>query len=108
MSTNDHPVFDPSMLNRQTRGDSHLQVEVLALFVAEVERLMRQVEDAPDAQLRGERLRALITAARNVGATRLAHAARSIETQIGDEAPDLAPLRTTVSETLAYVHQAGL
>ena len=39
-------------------GNASLQVEVLALFVAEVERLMRQVEDAPDPQVRAERLRA--------------------------------------------------
>jgi HPt (histidine-containing phosphotransfer) domain-containing protein len=107
MSANDQPVFDASALNRQTRGDTHLQVEMLALFVAEVERLMQQVEDAADPQVRGERLRALVTVARNTGAVRLAHTARSIETQIGDEPPDLTPLRTTVSETLSWVQRAG-
>ncbi len=73
MSTDAIPVFDAAQLNRATSGDASLQVEVLALFVAEAERLMRQVEDAADPQVRGDRLRALIGLARNIGAAKLAH-----------------------------------
>ena len=65
-------VFDAAQLNRAHEGSASLQVEVLSLFVAEVERLMRQVEDAPDPQLRGDRLRALIGVARNTGAALIA------------------------------------
>ncbi len=108
MSTNTIPVFDAGQLNRVTKGDPALQVEILALFMAEVERLMRQVEDAVDPEVRGDRLRALITAARNTGAAMLAHEARMLETQIATEAPDLAPLRKAVAETLAYVRRTGL
>ena len=95
-------VFDTAQFARRTMGDPHTQKEVLALFVAEVERLMRQIEDASDPQLRGGRLRVLTTAARNLGAARLAAAARAVETQIG-EAFDIAPLRAAVTETLAYL-----
>jgi HPt (histidine-containing phosphotransfer) domain-containing protein len=108
MSTNTIPVFDAAQLNRATNGNAALQVEVLALFVAEVERLMRQVEDAPDPQMRGDRLRALTGLARNTGAAMLAQAARSLETQIATESPDLAPLRKAVADTVAYVRQAGI
>jgi hypothetical protein len=64
MSSNAIPVFDAAQLNRATNRDTSLQVEILALFVAEVERLMRQVEDATEPELRGDRLRALIAVAR--------------------------------------------
>jgi HPt (histidine-containing phosphotransfer) domain-containing protein len=99
-------VLDGAQLRRQTMGDKALQVEVLALFVTEAERLMRQVEDAPDAQIRGDRIRALIALARNTGALRLAQVARSLETQIITEEPDLQPLRAAMTETIAYVQHA--
>jgi HPt (histidine-containing phosphotransfer) domain-containing protein len=102
------PPFDSVQLNRYTKGNPSLQVEVLALFVAEVERLMRQVEDAPDAQVRGDRLRALFGAARNTGAALIAHEARALETQIAAESPDLSPLRNAVAETLAYIQRSSV
>jgi hypothetical protein len=108
MSTDTIPVFDRDQLKRATKADAALQVEVLVLFVAEVERLMRQVEEAEDPQLRGDRLRALITVARNTGAVMLAREARALETQIAAEAPALGPLRKAVAETLAYARQVGV
>jgi HPt (histidine-containing phosphotransfer) domain-containing protein len=108
MSATTPPVFDPVQLNRTTHADTALQVEVLALFVAEAERLMQQVEDAHDPQVRGDRLRALIALARNTGAVRLAQEARELETQIAAEAPDFAHLREAVQETVAYVRRTGI
>lgn len=108
MPTETIPVFDAAKLYRATNGDAALQVEVLALFTAEVERLMRQVEDAPDPQTRNDRLRALIAVSRNTGASRLAQEARGLETQIAEESPDLTALRRAVAETLAYVRQSGI
>jgi HPt (histidine-containing phosphotransfer) domain-containing protein len=102
------PVFDPVQLQRQTRGIATLQVEMLSLFVAEVERLMRQVEDAADPQVRADRLRALAGTARSMGASLLAHEARALETQIADETPDLAPLKGAVDATLSYVRRTAL
>ena len=107
MSTSSAPILDPAQLHRRTMGDADLQVEVLSLFVTEVERLLRQIEGAEDPQVRGERLRALIVAARNIGAARLAQAARLLETEIAPESPDLTPLRGAVTETLASSHRAG-
>jgi HPt (histidine-containing phosphotransfer) domain-containing protein len=101
------PLFDAAKLNRQTRGIPSLQVEVLSLFVAEVERLMRQVEDAPDPQVRGDRLRALFGVARNIGATHIAQQARALETEIAVETLDLEPLKNAISETLAYIRRTG-
>ena len=40
MATTAVPLFDTAQLNRHTRGNPSLQVEVLSLFVAEVERLI--------------------------------------------------------------------
>jgi HPt (histidine-containing phosphotransfer) domain-containing protein len=104
MNSPDPPVLDAAQLSRRTMGDPHTRGEVLALFAAEVERLMRQVADAADPEIRGERLRALATAARNLGASRLAAAARTAESQIG-ETFDIAPLHAAVSETLAYLER---
>jgi HPt (histidine-containing phosphotransfer) domain-containing protein len=102
------PVIDAAQLHRHTGGNANLQVEVLALFVTEVERLMRQVEDAPSPQVRAERLKALTGVARNVGAALLAQEARALETQIASENPDLMPLRNAVAATLAYVRRTGI
>jgi hypothetical protein len=108
MVTSTLPVLDPAPLQRQTMGDRALQVEVLALFVAELERLMHQVERAEDRQVRGDRLRAMIGLARNVGAARLAQTARLLEAQIANEDVDFEPLRAAVSETLEFVRQSGV
>ena len=99
------PLFDAAQLNRHTRGNPRLQVEVLSLFLTEVERLMRQVEDAPDPQLRAERLRALAGVARNTGAVLIAQQARALETEIAAEHPDLTPLRDAVAETFAFIRR---
>ncbi len=108
MAAETTPLIDPAQLHRYTKGNASLQVEVLSLFVAEAERLLRQVEDAADAQVRGDRLRALIGLARNTGATRLAEEARALETQIATENPDLEPLRDATAQTLAYVRRTGI
>jgi HPt (histidine-containing phosphotransfer) domain-containing protein len=108
MPTNVVPVFDFAQLGRRTMGDSSMQVEMLALFVSEAERLMRQVETAADPQVRGERLHAMIGLARNIGAARLAQTARALEVQIAQETPDLSSLRTALDETLSFVRQTGV
>ena len=102
------PLLDAVQLNRKTMGDPALQVEVLSLFATEAERLMRQVEDAPDAQIRGDRLRAMIALARNTGAARLAQVARELEREIVSEELDLQPLRAALGETLAYVGRTAI
>jgi hypothetical protein len=99
------PLLDAAQLRRQTQGNPILQVEVLSLFVAEAERLMRQVEDASDLQVRGDRLRALFGLARNTGATLIAHEARTLETQVATETPDMTPLRNAVADTLALIRR---
>jgi HPt (histidine-containing phosphotransfer) domain-containing protein len=101
------PLIDAAQLARRTMGDPTLQVELLALFVTELERLMRQVEGAPDPQLRGDRLRAMTTLARNTGAAHLAQVARLTETRLASDDADLSPLRAAVAETVAYVNQTG-
>ena len=106
MTTSTTPVLDPMPLDRQTMGDPAHRLELLALFVVEAERLMRQIEEARDRQVMAERLQALAGSARNIGAVRLAQTARLLESHIGDEEPDLEPLRTTVAETLAFVRRS--
>jgi len=106
MQSADVPVFDSAQLARRTNGDPNMQVEVLALFAAEAERLLRQVEDAADAEVRGERLRALIALARTTGAAMLAEQARSLEAKVAVGEPDLTPLREAVERTLSYMQHA--
>ena len=107
MSTSTTPVLDPVPLQRQTMGDPAHRLELLALFVVEAERLMRQIEEAADKKLMLERLQALAGSARNIGAVRLAQTARLLESHVGDEEPDLEPLRTAVAETLAYIRRTA-
>jgi hypothetical protein len=85
-----------------------MQVEVLALFAHELERLMRQVEDTTDAQKRSDRVRAIAGLARTTGAALLAHQARLLEAKMATENPDLAPLRDAVDRTLAFVRRSGI
>jgi HPt (histidine-containing phosphotransfer) domain-containing protein len=99
------PVLDSAKLHRRTMGDPSLQVEVLALFVSEVERLMQQVEEATEAHVRTERIRALLAVARNIGAARLAEEARAAEARTGSDGAELEGLRTAVAETLAFVRE---
>jgi len=75
--------------------------------MAEVERLMRQVESAPDPQVRADRVRALAGVARNIGAARISEEARSLVSQIVEETPDLTPLKDAVAETFAFIRRSG-
>ena len=102
------PVFDRAQLDRRTLGNAALELEILALFVTEAERLLRQVEAAADAGIRDDRLDAMIALARNTGAVQLAQAARALKTKIATADPDLRPLRDAVGETIAHVHRTGL
>jgi hypothetical protein len=68
---------------------------------------MRQLEEAADPQLRGDRLRALGAVARNTGAALIAQEARAAEAVISGENPDLSTLRVAVSDTLAYIRRSG-
>jgi len=102
------PVFDTAQLNRHTNGDPAMQVEVLALFATEVERLMRQIEDSTDMQKRSDRVRALASLARTTGAAMLAQQARITEPKMMTEEPDLGPLRDAVAATLSFVRRNGI
>ena len=98
------PVFDRAQLDRRTLGNAALELEILALFVTEAQRLLQQVERAADPRIRNDRLEAMIALARNTGAVRLAQVARALKTQVTD--PDLGLLREAVGETIAHIHAA--
>jgi HPt (histidine-containing phosphotransfer) domain-containing protein len=108
MAANPTPLFDPAQLNHRAMGDESLRVELLSLFTNEIERLLRQAEDAPDPAIRDDRLRAITASARSVGAVRLAQTAKLLESQFTVQELDLAPLRASVAETLAYLRQSGV
>lgn len=107
MNASSPPVFDPGPLQRQTAGNASLQTERLALFLTEAERLMLQIEQAPDSGLRAQRLRALGGLARNTGAMRVAHEARLLETAEDFEEGSMGPLREAMAATIAFLHRAG-
>ena len=100
------PLIDPVQLNRRTHGNASLQIEVLSLFVTEVERLMRQLEEATDPQVRRDRILAVGAVARNTGAALVAQEARAAA-QVEDESPDLSAFRIAVADTLAYIRRSG-
>ena len=107
MTTSTTPVLDPVPLQRQTMGDPAHRLELLALFVVEAERLMRQIETATDKQVRLERVQALAGSARNIGALRLMQTARLLESHVGESEPDLEALRSAVAETLNYIRRSA-
>jgi HPt (histidine-containing phosphotransfer) domain-containing protein len=102
----EEPVFDAAHLDRQTMGDEALRVEILALFVAEAERLLAQVESAPDQLVRASRMHAMQGLARNVGAKRLAALCRKLENS--GEPDDLERLRAAVREAIEQVHAGAV
>lgn len=85
-------------------GDEGLRVEILALFTAEVERLLIQAERAKDAATLGDRLHAIKGLARNVGALRLNQVATGLESDCHAGPADLAPLRQAVMEAIEYLY----
>ena len=97
------PILDMSRLERQSMGDPRLKVELLALFMLELERLMMQASAESDADARSDRLHAIGALAQGIGAMRLAHAARAARYQVGAAEPDLQPVAEAVDETLAFV-----
>jgi len=96
-------ILNEAHLARQTMGDTELQREVLALFIAEAERLLRQVHEAKEPAMRVGRVHALKGLARNVGAERLARAAAATESEAAKEKGDLAPLGAAVQEVIAHL-----
>ena len=107
MSTDAIPILDAAQLQRRTLGDPALEIEILALFSAELARLMRQLDEADTNHKRGERVRAIVALARSTGATRLLHDARLVEAHLAAGDADLQTLRQTAAETLAHVGGAS-
>jgi HPt (histidine-containing phosphotransfer) domain-containing protein len=101
------PLFDAAHLDRQTLGNETLRTEIVSLFLAEVERLLAQVERAPDRLVRASRLHAMMGLARNVGALRLAELCRALEARAErddlDEPADLDRLRAAVAEVTNHL-----
>ena len=102
------PILDMSRLERQSMGDPRVKVELLALFMLEVERLMTQATAESDAVVRSDRLHAMGALAQGIGAMRLARAARTAWEQIGAAEPDLQPVAEAVEETLALVRSSAV
>ena len=105
------PLLDMAHLRKRTMDDAGLQVEMLSLFVAEVERLLAQAERADNPQLRADRIGAIASLARNVGAVQLGQVARgmaqSADPASPDGAGDLSALRSAVMTTVAFIRRDG-
>ena len=101
------PILDYAYLRQRAMASQALEVELLSLFIAEVERLMDQVEQARDELERRERLEAMVAAAGSVGAARLRQLARRMRADAAEE-PDLDGLRGSVQEVVAYIRGFGL
>jgi hypothetical protein len=103
------PLLDMAHLRKRTMDDAGLQVEMLSLFVAEVERLLVQAERADNPQLRADRIGAIASLARNIGAAQLAQVARGMEQPADDASPptpvDLSALRSAVMTTVAFIRR---
>jgi HPt (histidine-containing phosphotransfer) domain-containing protein len=106
------PLFDAAQLERRVMGDEALRIEVLSLFIAEAERLLAQVEEAPDDLVRASRLQAMANLARNVGAARLADLCRVMQARAerGEAGWDaeLDRLRAAVDQVLDHLRTRAL
>jgi HPt (histidine-containing phosphotransfer) domain-containing protein len=102
-TANDLPILDESQLKRQTMNDPDLEVEILSLFIAEAERLVRQIEEDENQAKRLDRFHAIKGLARNIGAEKLAMIAGSLEN--GDSG-DVEEIRSAVDNVIAYITTA--
>lgn len=102
-TANDLPILDERQLKRQTMNDPDLEVEILSLFIAEAERLLRQMEETESTAKRIERFHAIKGLARNVGALKLAKIADSLEDGSSD---DIREIRLAVENVIAYITTA--
>lgn len=102
-TANDLPILDEHQLKRQTMNDPDLEVEILSLFIAEAERLLRQMEETESTTKRLERFHAIKGLARNVGALKLAKIADSLEDGSSD---DIREIRLAVENVIAYITTA--
>ena len=107
MSESIQPVLDPEQLRRQAMGSEAHRREILSLFVAEVERLLQQVERARDAQIRNDRLQAILSLSRSVGAAQLGQVVEKIAAEPDPVAANLEALRTAVEDVVAYIGRLG-
>lgn len=81
-------------------GDAALQVEVLALFSAEAERLLRQVVGAASEEVRRDRLLAMEALARSIGARRLSAAAAEASRSFGG---DFEAVQRALDEVMGHI-----
>ena len=77
--------LDMPHLSRQTMGDKHIEKEVLAMFLRQMEVVSDQIALA-DPAVRSELAHALTGAARGIGAFALADCAAALEAHPSDEA----------------------
>jgi len=99
-TASDLPILDEQQLKRQTMNDPDLEVEILSLFITEVERLVKQVEETENTAKRLERFHAIKGLARNIGAQKLAMIAASAENGDGG---DIQQIRSAVENVIAYI-----
>lgn len=97
------PILDEQHLKRQTMDNPELETEILALFVTEAERLLRQIEESEDVRTRFERIHAIRGLARNIGAQKLAMIALNAEKA---DALDLKEIRAAVDEVITHIKTA--
>lgn len=102
-TANDLPILDEQHLKRQTMDDPDLETEILALFITEAERLVRQIEETRNVQTRLERIHAISGLARNIGARKLAMIASNA--QYGDVS-DITEIRAAVENVIEYINTA--
>jgi hypothetical protein len=97
------PIFDRVPAGAQDAPKPGAGSGILALFVAEAERLLRQVENADDPQTGATAARHDRAGAAH-GAMRLADVARALETEILPHGAGPSAAREALAETIAYIN----
>ncbi len=109
-------LLDQAHLDRRTGHSADLQVEILALFLNEGERLVAQIGSASDITVRQSRVAALGALANQTGAHQLAAACRTAETgpqlhgvqRVGDSEADVSAVEAAFAEVSRHILSATI
>lgn len=97
-------AFDAQHLSAQAGGDASLMREVLGLFLAHTNKVMRDLEASADAKSWRDCAHALKGSAKGVGCWRVAELAQAAELAPLD-AGVLGPLRQALADAQAAIRQ---
>lgn len=101
-------ILDQAHLDIICNGDKDLQVEMLALYLVELQRLKAQLQADPGPQSRRNRLLAIEQSSQKIGARNLAAACRALVEGEPDALSDLRGIEESINAVVRHIEtQSG-